>query len=366
MLIDKSNYEIWVIDWLDGNLNSFQAAQLMAFLDQNPDLREELCDLRSVKLISSMSSFPNKEELKKAPSDISQSQFEYLCAAYLENDLTFSQKEELFEIIGASPARKKTFDQIQKTTLSPLKINYKHKSLLLKQTTSTKIIRRYLIGFSIAAAISLIITLYSVMFPDNSSGTKNTVHNMVADKLVQRLPSAIATDRIIQDSIKIPAGKKTEKRIASNNESMYANFNPDRTIALSNEPLVRSNGNQESAIKKVTVTTTLDLKNEVARNTIIPSGTIIVIPDIGADRSKTGRFISKTFREKFLKDKAPADSPIKGYEVAEAGVAGLNKLLGWQMALDLQDDGNGQVKSVRFSSGILKIQTPVKKKEPHP
>jgi hypothetical protein len=366
MHIDKSNYEIWIIDWLDGNLNSLQSGQLMAFLDQNPDLREELYDLRSVKLISSVSSFPNKEKLKKDLSDISQSQFEYLCVAYLENDLTFSQKEELLEIIGASPARKRTFDQIQKATLSHLKINYKHKSRLLRQTTSTKIIRRYLIGFSTAAAIALIVTLYSVISSDNSSGTKNTVHNMVADKLVQRLPSAIATDRIIQDSIKIPAGKKIEKKIAGNNESMHASFNPDRTVVLSNEPLVRSNDNQETAIKKVTVTTTLDLKNEGVRNTIIPSGTIIVIPDIGDDRSKTGRFLSKTFRQKFLKDKAPADSPIKGYEVAEAGVAGLNKLLGWQMALDLQDDGNGQVKSVRFSSGILKIQTPVKKKEPHP
>ena len=45
MQIDRSNYEIWFIDWLDGNLNSLQVEQLKLFLDQNPDLREELDDL---------------------------------------------------------------------------------------------------------------------------------------------------------------------------------------------------------------------------------------------------------------------------------------------------------------------------------
>ena len=366
MHIDRSNYEIWIIDWLDGKLNSLQAEQLIAFLDQNHDLREEISDLRAVKLISSVGSFPKKENLRKSPSDISQSQFEYLSAAYLEKDLTISQQEEILELIDTFPAMKQTFDLIQKTKLSPPDINYKHKNRLQKQTPSTKVIRFSLIGFSTAAAISLIITLYSVISSHNSSTTNNTLHNLVSDKLVHRLPAAIATDRIIQDNIKLPAGKKIDKRIAGNNESIHANSNAERTIVHANEPLVRSNDNRETAIKKVTVNTAFDLKNEVVRNTIIPSAAMIVIPDINNERSKTGRFISKAFRQKFLKEKAPSDSPIKGYEVAEAGVAGLNKLLGWQMALDLQNDGNGQVKSVRFSSGILKIQTPVKKKEPHP
>ncbi len=67
-----------------------------------------------------------------------------------------------------------------------------------------------------------------------------------------------------------------------------------------------------------------------------------------------------------LKKKHPPDTPLKGYEIAEAGVSGLNKLLGWQMALDMKKDENGQPKSVSFSSGILKIQAPVKKREPQP
>ena len=92
----------------------------------------------------------------------------------------------------------------------------------------------------------------------------------------------------------------------------------------------------------------------------------LIIPDVEDERSRVGKFISKTFREKFLKEKTPPDTPIKGFEIAEAGVAGLNKLFGWQMALDMKNDDNGQPKSVYFSSKILKVSAPVKKREPQP
>ena len=41
MKIDRSNYEIWLIDWLDGNLSDLQAEKLLLFLDENPDLKED-------------------------------------------------------------------------------------------------------------------------------------------------------------------------------------------------------------------------------------------------------------------------------------------------------------------------------------
>ena len=102
-------------------LNSLQIDQLKLFLSENPDLRDEFYDFNSMNLLPSGISFSNKEHLKKSPSDISQSQFEYLCAAYLENDLSGSQQTELKEIIDMDPDKKKIFDLIQKTGLFPRK-----------------------------------------------------------------------------------------------------------------------------------------------------------------------------------------------------------------------------------------------------
>jgi len=41
MQIDRSNYEIWLIDWLDGKLDDPEVEQLQRFLGDNPDIKEE-------------------------------------------------------------------------------------------------------------------------------------------------------------------------------------------------------------------------------------------------------------------------------------------------------------------------------------
>ena len=67
-----------------------------------------------------------------------------------------------------------------------------------------------------------------------------------------------------------------------------------------------------------------------------------------------------------MKENKAKESPLKAYELAKAGVSGLDKLLGWEMALDERKDANGLLKSVYFSSKILKFNTPIKKPEPLP
>jgi len=364
MQIDRSNYEIWFIDWLDGKLNSLQVEELKLFLDQNQDLREELNDLTPLNLVASHFSFRYKARLKKSPSDISPSQFEYLCAAYLENDLTNSQQTELREIVNADPDKKKTFDLIQKTILAPVSISYKHKSLLLKLTTLQKVIRLSVIGLSTAAAISLIIIIYSVRTATTSLKLNSSAHNVITDSILQSPSSVRTTDRIITDSTPATAKRKREYRIANIPKEHTVITNSEIEIALSDDSLARKTDNHEIAISKVPVYTQIDLRKGVASNALIESNSTVAIPDVKDERSQVGKFISKTFREKLLREKAPADSPLKGYEIAEAGVTGLNKLFGWQMALDTKNDGNGQPKSIYFSSKILKFSAPVKNREP--
>ena len=365
MQIDRSNYEIWFIDWLDGNLNSIQVEQLKLFLAQNQDLKEEFSDLTPVNLVSSGISFRYKEHLKKSPSDISPSQFEYLCAAYLENDLTNSQQTELKEIVNADPDKKKRFDLIQKTILAPATIRFKHKDHLLKRTTVQNVIRLSTIGLSTAAAISIIIIVHSVIPGTTSLKLNSSAHNLVSDSTLQR-PSLVMADRIIRDSIPAPVQKKIKNKSAIIHKEDIIITNAGIKMPLSDDSLTRKIDTQEITVNKVPAFTQVDLRQEVVSNKLVASNPTINIPDVEDERSQVGKFISKTFREKFLKEKTPADTPLKGYEIAEAGVTGLNKLFGWQMALDMKNDGNGQPKSVYFSSKILKVNAPVKKRKPQP
>ena len=246
MQIDRSNYEIWFIDWLDGNLNSLQVEHLKQFLNENPDLREEYNDLTPVNLVSPVISFWNKEHMKKSPSDILPSQFEYLCAAYLENDLSDDQQTELKEIIDLYADKKKTFDQVQNTRLAPPEISYKHKSRLLKRTAFQKVIRLSVMGLSAAAAIALIIITYSVLPGNTSLKNNRSAQNLVTDSTLQKPSQVIETERIIAHSIPVPAEQNRESSYSKNLKKDPVISNSDLISAHSDDSLVRIADDQDN------------------------------------------------------------------------------------------------------------------------
>jgi hypothetical protein len=365
MNIDRSNYEVWFIDWLDGNLNSSQIKELFSFLDLNPDLKADFNDLQGVCVVSPENSYRYKNELKRSAEDISESQFEYLCAAYFEKDLSISQRTEIDEIIGSDSEKRRVFEQISKTHLAPVNINYKHKKQLLKLTSAQKIIRLSVLGLSAAAVISLILTTY-LSVPENLQDNKtneavlimpdNNINKQSGEKIPE---SDGSSGNKLAEAAKLKAKETTmlfNQQVTISATDLAENKEVDKTVINSNETVVEK-------IKDIEF-------NMLSHNTVSNdlASSYIIIPDVDSvqERSKIGKYIAKTFREKFLKEKTPPDSPLKAYEIAEAGVNGINKLFGWEMALDKKNDQNGNLKSVYFSSRIIKFNAPVKKSEPLP
>ncbi len=65
-MINRNNYELHIIDYLDGNLNHQQVEDLLLFLDQNHDIKEEFELLDNEPIIAENKiSFKGKESLKK-------------------------------------------------------------------------------------------------------------------------------------------------------------------------------------------------------------------------------------------------------------------------------------------------------------
>jgi len=52
---------------------------------------------------------------------------------------------------------------------------------------------------------------------------------------------------------------------------------------------------------------------------------------------------------------------VESFEIAQAGITGLNKLFGWEIALNKNTDTNGEIRSYNYSSRLLKFNAPVKK-----
>ena len=362
MKIDRSNYEIWIIDWLDGNLDEIRVAELQLFLNENPDLRMESEELNIARLNPSNIRLNHKENLKKSPANLTDTQFELLSVAYLEDDLSSDQEEELMAGLQQNPEKKRTFDLIQKTKISPIAISYPQKNKLFRRSVAQKILRLSLIGLSAAAVISVVILNFRQAPVLTPVTTERIARSIVADTLTP--PSSLnASVKIKAVNKSIPKEPRVKNQLASAVQSAIPG---SKAEIISEDTIRRSSELPSESIMKLPVILTADLKPESLQNTLIAYNPPAVLSTDDDGRSKLGKFIAKTFREKILREKAPKDTPLRGYEIAEAGVSGLNKLLGWQMALEKRNDENGELKSVYFSSKILKFNAPVKKTEPLP
>lgn len=366
MLIDRSNYEIWLIDWLDGNLSNLQVEELELFLKRNPDIREEIEEISLVSLKPLTNRFPNKDSLKKSSANLLASQFEYLCIAYLENDLVANQHAELQEIIAMDPNKKREFELIQKTKLSPLNSGYPHKKRLMKRTSVYKMVRFSITGLSIAASVLLLITTYFLVprnISDNNINRKRSISSMVIPIDTNRIHPPVK--RITVTRL-FPAEQERKKLVAKNQNKNTAIQKYEISLQGNNDTLLRNIDNGIIPFIKIPVNSLPELKVRNVTNSLIASNITLRAPLYDYERSNLNRFITKTFREKILREDAPADIPLKGYEIAQAGVTGLNKLLGWEMTLITNNDMKGEVKSVYFSSKMLTFNAPVKKSEPLP
>ena len=85
------------------------------------------------------------------------------------------------------------------------------------------------------------------------------------------------------------------------------------------------------------------------------------IPPLIEYRSNVQLFLARLFHEKIMKDTNSGTRPVESYEIAQAGIKGLNKLFGWEIALQKNTDENGDIRSYNFSSRLLKFNAPVKK-----
>jgi len=363
MKIDRTNYEIWLTDWLDGKLNNLQVEQLELFLNENPDLKEGFDEMSSFRLKPSAELFPHKNKLKKSIEDLPLTQFENLCVAYLENDLSADQQTELKESIGHDQEKKRIFELIQKMRLVPAEVSYRFKNKLIKRSPAHNIMRLSLIGLSAAATVLLIIMVYLSAPRSLPDEIRNTTLDISADSSFLQKTNDTIPEKSITKEKTSAIKQKNESLLAGVQQINSAMFQPDSNLLKPGDQLLKKPFIPETAINKVPVNLHIDLKEEIVSNTLIVSDFSFTAPPYDNDGNKISRLIAKTFREKILKENSSQDNPLKGYEIAEAGIKGINKLLGWNMTLAKNNDVNGELKSVYFTSAILKFNAPVKKTE---
>jgi hypothetical protein len=152
--ISLDNYEIFLVDFLDGQLNDEQQAELMLFLEQHPHIQEELEGLEGVKLQPESISKPSFENLKKESPALNANQLDDYLIREMEEQLDDEEKKDLAQYMVDHPAAIKNRELIHKTRLeADSEIHFEHKDTLYKlavdrhEPLSEHTIEEYMVAF---------------------------------------------------------------------------------------------------------------------------------------------------------------------------------------------------------------------------
>ncbi len=119
-MINLENYEIYIIDYLDGKLSVLEVDNLLAFLDLHPSIKEDFYAIAhsTIKELDIPETYPDKEKLKKnyIGKINNQNITEYLILN-LENELNPLQKKDIENFIEFFPETKNELIAFEKTKL---------------------------------------------------------------------------------------------------------------------------------------------------------------------------------------------------------------------------------------------------------
>ncbi|WEK36607.1 MAG: hypothetical protein P0Y53_03760 [Candidatus Pseudobacter hemicellulosilyticus] len=122
MNIDRYNYEEYFLLYIDNELSAEERAQVEAFVQQHPDLAEELAMFQQSVFLpgdEELPAFTGKQSLLKPENSIDDSNCEAYFVQYGDDELSNQEKAQVEEFVYRNPRHQADFEGIQQARLSP-------------------------------------------------------------------------------------------------------------------------------------------------------------------------------------------------------------------------------------------------------
>ncbi len=328
--INRHNYEAFLLDYLEQNLSPNMVAELMVFLEQNSDLKEEFDELQAFEVLEPTSVlFDNKATLKKDA-------LENLMIAEIEGMNTSQESKTLKYILKADKTAKNDFKLFQQTKLKSKKVIFKDKEALKKEAAIIP-----LRWFKNAAAAVIIMTILIQGIDDGS-----TVDNQFQ----------MATFNPVPISKELFIVKETTNEIKTTSADVVSVKNKKPFISKQKTPLVGvevENPTKQLAVNNVAekdsiviLPTALKKEEKVLANNTKEQAPVLTI----------GGFLKKEATKKILQEEtANTKQPL---EIVVADLAA--KVAGKKGGMKKNKNDEGEVKEYALSIGKFSISRKVK------
>src|SRR6056297_1202534 len=208
MKITRNNYETFFVDYLEGTLDENLVDNFLEFLQQNPDLKEELSLMDTAPIEPDATVFANKEKLYKEKYDAEET-FNKAAIALIEGVISTSEKKEFDAYLLKHPEKQKEVKQFQQTKLQPdSSVVFAHKTKLYRRPLGKTI---FMWSSRVAAVLVVALAIYALFNQTDFNIPDNRVA-VIENQNGNESPAITETEEIqpIEKIKAIPAGQKNE------------------------------------------------------------------------------------------------------------------------------------------------------------
>jgi hypothetical protein len=219
MTINRNNFEAYLLDYLEGNLDPLLTADLMAFLAENPEFEKYIPDYDSALTLTDILPFTQKNHLKKEFSDIpqiTQANFDEFCIADCEGLLLERDLTRLRDYISRYPEKQRDLDLYRRIKLQPdTSLKFSRRDLLKNNRRPARLRYLYFV-VGMAAAFALLFLLVFLRKPDRPVYTETPpVNSERIEKTVEQPYVLSAAHDNHQSAISAPVSERRSKTSAA-------------------------------------------------------------------------------------------------------------------------------------------------------
>lgn len=153
MIINRDNYEVYLVDYADGTLAPELRSEMELFLKVNPGIRLELELFQEAPLVDKTETFDAKDQLKKIPYEKTTADatfFQTQCVAFIEGIMPDTEIDFFMEQLASDEKKQKEFALFQKTRLPKADVLFNEKILLKHQENQHKVTAQNFEGYCVA------------------------------------------------------------------------------------------------------------------------------------------------------------------------------------------------------------------------
>jgi hypothetical protein len=363
MEINRNNYEAWLLDLTEGSLTEKQVQQLRDFLMLNPDCAlEGLAGAETWILEAEKIAYSGKDmlrrELPDPQSTVSGAGFDLFSIAMLEGDLTHSQEAGYLRMIENDAEKMKEWLLWKRIRLTGEWISFDRKEALKRSTDS----RPRVIWISIAAAAAVFILFFSISRMDQGFNPRKFIP-VEAERDIE--PQIGQKADSFAEEAAVPAKEQSTRPapVANKPSALSIMKHQDAPELISHTVDATSlpemeRGLQGRPLRVAMLEKELMKQPEQAKYDRIKPLDLPPLPSYSelADQEQVEEEgLARAYRD-FMEERN-----ISLLSIASAGVDGINRLSGSDLSLDVSRDQRGEVSGFRFRSGILSVDSPIRK-----